>query len=779
MLTSVLSRCFGSGISGAFLEIRKNPKMRTEEPLSTRPSKRSAAWLAVISTCLLFTNGSSWAGQNLLKNPGFEELAPEANNPPNWTTRADGAGRILLADSESHAGKHGVSIPANTSVEQSVESLPAGAYVARCWVKSQAAQPVTFLLQDPARPWAAYNCVETKVAPGQWVQLEAFCDLDCAGSLTLTLGGMSKEFRLYHGTGGEMGSPIIADDFELTRYKPNTPELRQLGVWDSKQEVGPAFDWSAKDRLSAVDNAAHDFLGTAVIQDRHLVGAIRRSDGGLAIYSMLGGRLKPRCVVVPSPILPAGKCSLVHGTQRTGIRVSSETGDRSYTAWFTPKGVVSIEATQVSKFQVRDCRLRYGLLPSFAGTDICYAPAKMPGTNQFRIPSTQWFVGLGDGGESMLVAVWETDSQAVSLGLSGEGQTRLIDSLTIDTKEKGFSLSYVEHDRLWHEESLKEDWLGEYVPITWKRPFNARWMTHFFVTSGRPSFREPYMGYSFPMAYAKTKMWGVWFEDWNHYPCFFDGPLTMLHFEKTFIPNGEALIYFLEPAAADLFSPCEIVEEVLGLEKAAALFDFDANQLRKLKYSTADKFMYDRPVCATTTRLSKIKKDEKATVGVDLATHLFEFIREIRGRVDQYAAYFDQMRDYLASEEKNHPELRNYLAELQRMVGEAQSKTQEIYDTPLPEVEKKIDSMKALLREGKGDGFECGKLDVRDTAGSQDDLCRRYNRLVLRLTQTAASKCGDSEEKAVIAKYVWDQSRNVVRRPTRWESRRTLYFFEP
>ena len=34
-------------------------------------------------------------------------------------------------------------------------------------------------------------------------------------------------------------------------------------------------------------------------------------------------------------------------------------------------------------------------------------------------------------------------------------------------------------------------------------------------------------------------------------------------------------------------------------------------------------------------------------------------------------------------------------------------------------------------------------------------------------------------EKAVIAKHIWDESRAVLRQPTRWEPRRTLYFFEP
>ena len=67
-----------------------------------------------------------------------------------------------------------------------------------------------------------------------------------------------------------------------------------------------------------------------------------------------------------------------------------------------------------TKFQVKDCHLRYGLLPSFVGTDILYAPQRLEG-NQVNLPSTQWMVGLVDGNDSMLVAVWQSDTQAVSL----------------------------------------------------------------------------------------------------------------------------------------------------------------------------------------------------------------------------------------------------------------------------------------------------------------------------------------------------------------------------
>jgi hypothetical protein len=49
----------------------------------------------------------------------------------------------------------------------------------------------------------------------------------------------------------------------------------------------------------------------------------------------------------------------------------------------------------------------------------------------------------------------------------------------------------------------------------------------------------------------------------------------------------------------------------------------------------------------------------------------------------------------------------------------------------------------------------------------------------MRLVQTAAQKCGDSPQKAAIARHIWDESRVILQRPTRWESRRTLCFIEP
>ena len=717
------------------------------------------------------------AQENLLQNPGFEQPAPSRGLPSGWIATADSQTPSATTESGAHTGQRCLAIPGNSAVEQMVAKVRAGAYLARFWVKSATEQRVTAILSDPTRPWAAYNCAEIKLPKDQWTQAEVFCPLDRDGSLTLTIGGTSKQFRSYHGPETEMRSPILVDDCELVRFEPQA--FAEPTVWDSKDGKGSLL--TAPKNQPGIKGAVATavFADSAALQGRQLAGTVRKSDGGLVIYAANGKALNQRAVVLPAPVFPVDRITQVKENGRSGLRVEAADHGPAYTAWITAQGVITIESKNVPQFVVQEVRLAYGILPSFVGSDLCYQPAKLTGT-KLTLPSTQWFVGLLEGNDSMLVAVWDSPAQAASLGLSGDGAKRTIDSFSLDTSKGTLSISFVEHPGLWREEALQEDYLGDYTAIGWQRPFPARWMAEFFVTpGGKPSFQKPYNDYAFPIASARTRMWGVWFEDWNRYPFYFDGPQTIAHFEKSFVPNGKALFYFLEPAAADLYSPCEIVSQVLGAEKAAALFDLDGNQLRKLEYSTPQLFMYDRPVCATTTALSKIKQDEKPTVGVNLATHLYEFIRGIRDRVDQYVAFFNQTRDHLAAQKTAHPELAPYIDQLQPLVDQALSKTKRIYDVPLPTVEAKVESMKKLLATGQGDGFDCGKLDVRGPAGDQDDLCRHYNRLVLRLEQTAAMNTGDSAARAEIARYLWEHSRDILRRPTRWESRRTLYFFEP
>src|SRR5581483_5683869 len=227
--------------------------------------------ISIVAGLGLTLSGAA-AQENLLKNPGLEEATGDVGRIPGWTTQPDSTGKVTVGV-VAHSGAHGLAVPANTAVEQTVAEVPAGAYLARCWVKSEAEQPVTVLLQDPERPWSAYSCAETKVPGGRWVQLEAFCALDRPGNLSLTVGGMSKEFRLYHGTAGELTSPIAADDFELVHYEPKTrDEPAKVSVWDTKVELSSSSNWSGAGQGSVVENEGQSFEGTPFVQGRHVAG---------------------------------------------------------------------------------------------------------------------------------------------------------------------------------------------------------------------------------------------------------------------------------------------------------------------------------------------------------------------------------------------------------------------------------------------------------------------------------------------------------------------------
>lgn len=237
-------------------------------------------WALILPACLLLAVAArpAHAAANLLKNPGFEEAEPGKDIPVNWVSRSEGAKSGTLIVKEAHSGRQCVAIPADTAVEQRVERLEAGAYLARCWVKSQAEQPVTLLLQEPDRPWAAYTCAEVTVPRDRWVQVEAFCSLDRPGTLILTLGGTSTDFRFYHGTPGEMAAPILADDCELVRYQPDTPPV--LAVWDAREPLAAKPQPLAKQGWSPVEGQSHTFAGTPVFRDRQVVELSGGPTGG-------------------------------------------------------------------------------------------------------------------------------------------------------------------------------------------------------------------------------------------------------------------------------------------------------------------------------------------------------------------------------------------------------------------------------------------------------------------------------------------------------------------
>ena len=84
-------------------------------------------------------------------------------------------------------------------------------------------------------------------------------------------------------------------------YEPKLPS--GLAVWDASKDPATDLDWQTKTGWEPVADPGHGFRGSPVIQGGQLAGAVRKSDGGLVVYSVQAGAPRKRCVIVPSPVL--------------------------------------------------------------------------------------------------------------------------------------------------------------------------------------------------------------------------------------------------------------------------------------------------------------------------------------------------------------------------------------------------------------------------------------------------------------------------------------------
>jgi len=160
--------------------------------------------------------------------------------------------------------------------------------------------------------------------------------------------------------------------------------------------------------------------------------------------------------------------------------------------------------------------VEYGIVPSFIGTDLVYDPRRYADNGYLYIPSLNLYTGLVKGSDCMMVGVWPLGDQVVKLGLEAAGGATIIDSFSLDTAKRSFYLSYLEHPNIWHAEVLKDTYLEKDTVISWRRPFDAKWIGRFFITSE---------GIDFPFYFLdkRVKMWGRWIRGWYYYPFWFDG----------------------------------------------------------------------------------------------------------------------------------------------------------------------------------------------------------------------------------------------------------------
>ena len=221
-----------------------------------------------------------------------------------------------------------------------------------------------------------------------------------------------------------------------------------------------------------------------------------------------------------------------------GIEIYSDSAEAEFAVRVDNRGIIEFKPGRARQLVLRGLRLAYGLVPSLVGTDFLYDANTARGAERLHIPSLNLVLGLVDGGDCMAVGVWPPGKQSAAFGLTPGADAKFIDSFTFDTDGRSFYFSCQERPGVWHVERLNRNYLEKDTTITWKRPFEAKWLGRFFITSDE---------YDWPFYFGSkpVKIWGRYIRGWYTYPLRFDGDRTVVHFEKQFLPKGDLLIYCL------------------------------------------------------------------------------------------------------------------------------------------------------------------------------------------------------------------------------------------
>ena len=405
---------------------------------------------------------------------------------------------------------------------------------------------------------------------------------------------------------------------------------------------------SAAETLS-LDQLPKTATGYPVLETNGAIVSWAPDQSGLVFWTRHDGRLTRRAEIALCQVAaPARFRLMADARHQLSVEVDFPSDRMRHVVTLTRDGILEIKQPPGQTVAVRSS-LRYVLVPSLIGTDLLFDPEVLPANGPACLPSLNMVVGLGAGNDGVLVGVWPPGEQMARVQVDENSRPREFASFSLDTAGQSFYVAFLDHPGIWHEEQLRDDYLETDTAIAWQRPFDARWIGRFYIDSD---------GYDFPFYFLseKQKLWGRYIRGWFEYPMWFDGPQTMVHFEKKFPPRGKLLIYYLDTYRddSDMLAPVTVMQKSLGDEEAARLLDFEGTTEQVL-------LEHGNAVCAMTAKIeSYFAHEPKALSQAEVeqyADDVSTFIRLIRERVFQFDQFAAAMQELLKSEQEKEPSL--------------------------------------------------------------------------------------------------------------------------
>ena len=550
------------------------------------------------------------------------------------------------------------------------------------------------------------------------------------------------------------------------------------------------------------NTTAHTFKGDTVLTNDRIAVVLRHGGPGAELYATATPQPVLRAVLAPASDVAGVRLASVAIVENSGAKVAVDAsfnmpGGKDATVRFELQPGQVFVRTEVRGGAERlrlESPSRFVVLPDFFAADIAIDAADLP-VDTAELPSENFLMHMVGQGDAIVLAVWNQRAEDIRVRLAGRDKARVIQASEIPYGAKGnIYVALLESPGTWHARDVSKADIDRVIPLEWKAPFAAHWRMDWRQDDGLTDswdmlVQRPDGAYVKPDWFGQSDAYGT--PDWMkpdrkrwttvlgtfQYPCWIDkdGRGFIQPLKKPGKFQGPALVYPVNRAAGtplDTFTFVDIVRATLGVGPCEYVLDVEGQK----------KKAEGIPTCATRTKLNTIytnkeQKAKRAEVQQALADVL-AFMRHIRTRIEDYAAFGRKTRVYLDEQKKARPDPAEFLSDMEavtRRIDEAVERRRDKIQAP-EYAAKLVEEFRTTLVDYEGDDAldKCKKITAGfvTIGGAQDDLVGECRLAVKILRQKAAIAMAVDPRTADVAREIRARTQAMLRNPTSYEAPR-------
>lgn len=557
-----------------------------------------------------------------------------------------------------------------------------------------------------------------------------------------------------------------------------------LGAWDTGKASPTPLSLESRDGWTPVEENGV-FKGDAVLTNGRITAVFRREGGTVELgpvrLQLAGAARLSKAVLTENSRTSA----TIEATWKTS------TGDA--TARFRLKrGEVAVEvAPGAGAATLRvDCPTRHLVLPDFFSDDMVIDAAKIPSATA-ELPSENFLLHLAGKGDAIAMVVFENRDQDVACTLSGAGDARRFSGSEIAFgKDKKVWVALLEAPQIWHVTETRPGDSKVETKLNWTMPWLAQWRVDFTRADdltdswdlllqkdpGGNYTKPSWMGAGAEQVPPTRRRWTTVLNAFK-YPCWSD-PQRAAYVQplesEALTMRGPVVIYpanRVPETPPEAFTVLDIARGCLGAGPCEYILDLDNQKSANKGHATCWTRDWLMPIYQKGAQKSQLKE-----IGQNLDA-VVTFIRHIRDRITRYDGFLREMRAMLAARLKAHPELREPLAQLDRICAEAERrfKLREPKISTPEQVAAMTDAFrKDMAEEGPAAVERCRKYTeaLVEVGDNQDHLAGELRWVVRAFRQKAGLLVAADARMAPIAAEIRAKTQEILRNPAGHEGAR-------